>query len=351
MAHEITIRASGKAEMAYVGEKPWHKLGAEVTKGASLETWQREAGMDWEALEAPVQFSHGGITHNMPEKKVIFRGDNGMPLSVMGEGYNIVQPREVLEFFRDLTEQGGWHIHTAGTLNEGRKLWVMASNGERGDVVRGDHVIMNLLLATSLDGTAKTTGAFVNERVVCANTLRVALNERGNLRHSISHRSMFDAAAIKETLGLATDTFGAFMKQARTLAEKPVTPEEARLILKGLFEKPSTHAAQPLPVDKAEVTPLQGASGDFARLMLQMKGGAPAPKDHRNVAKVLDLFNGAGRGAQHAGVAGTAWGLLNAVTEFVDHQAARNDNTRFDSAQFGRGDDLKQTAFAALLAR
>lgn len=336
--------------MAYVGAKPWHKLGAEVTKGASLETWAKEAGMDWEALEAPVQYSHGGIAHNMPEKKVIFRGDNGLPLSVMGDGYNIVQPREVLEFFRDLTEQGGWHIHTAGTLNEGRKLWVMASNGERGDVVPNDHVACNLLLATSLDGTAKTTGALVNERVVCANTLRIALNERGNLRHSISHRSQFDAAAIKETLGLAPDSFAAFMREARSLAEKPVTLEDARFILKGLFEKQSTHTAQPLPVDKSQVTAMQGDAGDFARLMLQSKDAKPA-KDHRNVAKVLELFNGAGRGANHEGVKGTAWGLLNAVTEFVDHQAARTDNARFDSAQFGRGDDLKQSAFAALLAR
>lgn len=82
--------------------------------------------------------------------------------------------------------------------------------------------------------------------------------------------------------------------------------------------------------------------------MAGLKDDAKAPKDHRNVTRILELFAGEGRGATHAGSMGTRWGLLNAVTEFVDHEAARNGDNRLSSAWFGKGDEIK-TQVAELL--
>lgn len=370
--------------MAFVGQTPWHSLGNRVTKGATLETWRREANLDWSAIEAPVQFTTAdGTVCTMPERKVLYRSDNGAPLAVVGEGYNVFQPAECLEFCRDLTEAGGWHIHTAGTLNGGRKLWVMASNHTEGEVAAGDRVRGNLLIATSLDGTLKTHACMTAIRVVCANTLGLALREGGARAHdgaeklrngvhvkrdaggkvsavAVSHRSQFNAEEVKQQLGLARNAFEHFMDDARALTEKSVSETMARDLLRDLIGKPTARAiAKAAATVQGDVTPAEvlaanpalasGASPDFLALLAKDKAG-DAVREHRNVARVLELYKGAGMGSQHVASRGTAWGLLNAVTQFVDHESARTDDSRLASAWFGRGNDLKQSAFNALMA-
>lgn len=352
MAHDLVLnKRTGKYEMAFAGETPWHGLGQKVTEGAPLETWAREGGMDWRAIETPVEYATAEGHRKFMDKKVLFRSDTGDALSVVGAGYNVVQPLEVLEFFRDLTERNEWHIHTVGVLGGGKRFWAMARNHTEGEVVAGDRVKGNLLLATSLDGTLKTHACMTTVRVVCANTVRLALFDRKNdvkqangkaSRVAVSHRSEFNADDVKEQIGVARSAFDTFMENARTLAEKSVTPERARELLRELIGKPTllkTKEAQPAPV----------GGSDFARLLA---GGAVVPqfKEHRNVDRVMQLFEGAGRGADHIGSRGTAWGLLNAVTEFVDHEAARNQDNRLNAAWFGRGADLKDDTFAKLLA-
>lgn len=114
-------------QMAYVGAIPWHGLGNQLTQKQPLEVWQREAGMDWQILESPVHFKsdaigHLGTIHSFPKQKVLFRSDTKAPLSVVSQRYHTVQPREVLEFYRDLTEVSGYELETAGVLKGGRKF-------------------------------------------------------------------------------------------------------------------------------------------------------------------------------------------------------------------------------------
>lgn len=364
MAHELATRANGSAAMAFIGETPWHKLGQSVTKGAPLETWAREAGLEWRALESVVHFQTGETASGeyradgspimvpvygmVDDKKVLYRSDTGAALSVMGDGYKTVQPLEVLEFFRDLTEAGDWHIHTAGALRGGRKIWAMASNHTEGEVSPGDTVKGNLLLATSLDGSMKTTAAITATRVVCANTLRLALSDATG-KIEVSHRSEFDPSEVKRALGVARESFATFMDQARVMAETPVGIEEARDILRTLFGQ---------PVKLADVGPARYSKGtadgsEFAQLLARPAAALAEQKirEHRNVTRTLALFGGEARGSHHAGSHGTRWGLFNACTEFLDHEAGRSADTRLDSAWFGRGHDIKQTAFEMLLAK
>lgn len=350
MAHEISVRANGKAEMAYVGDTPWHGLGQPLTKEASIGVWAHEAGMDWEAKTAPVFFDphqdeeeedRNTELMEIPGHKVIYRSDTEAPLSIMSSDYNIVQPREVLEFFRDITEQGGWHIHTAGVLRGGRKLWAMASNGESAAVgARGaDKINQNILLATSLDGSMKTIAALTAVRVVCANTLSLALRSNGE-KIQISHRSIFDAQAIKRALGVSVATFDSFMEQAREMADTPVKLDEALETLRTIFGAP---AAKAVPS-----TAWMGALKDL--------GNQPVipdeedAKESRSVSRVLELFSGAGRGADYKTAKGTRWGLFNAITEHVDHEMGRSRDTGLDSAWFGRGNGFKQKALELLTA-
>ena len=107
MAHALSIRQTGKAEMAYVGKTPWHKLGQQLPPGASLEVWSQAAGMDWMIESSPVQFTVNGQMHEMPDRVVLYRSDNQFALSSVSRWYKPVHPGEVLGFFRDLTDAAG----------------------------------------------------------------------------------------------------------------------------------------------------------------------------------------------------------------------------------------------------
>lgn len=348
MAHELSIRTDGKAEMAFTGETPWHGLGQSVTKGASIGVWAKEAGMNWEAIPSvPQCFTGEGAALeaiSFDSYKALHRSDTKAPIAIVGANYNVVQPLEVLEFFRDLTEQGGWHIHTAGVLRGGRKLWAMASNGDKGMVnpkaKRGHHqdsVVSNLLLATSLDGSMKTTALLTAVRVVCANTLALALQRNGEAI-TVSHRSVFDAQAVQKTLGLATESFEGFMHKAREMADTPIKMDESLEILRKIFGQ---------PVQKAQSLAWMG---DLASVNSEADAEQEEARESRVVSRVLELFDGAGMGATMPGVAGTRWGLFNAVTQHVDHEMGRTDDTRLDSAWFGRGNGFKQEALKLLVA-
>jgi phage/plasmid-like protein (TIGR03299 family) len=121
--------------MAYVGETPWHGLGNQLTPKQPLEVWVQQSGMDWQIKESPVRFmaeSAGnlGAIHSFPEQKVLYRSDSKAALSVVSQRYKIVQPREILEFYRDLTQLSGYELETAGVLKGGRKFWALARTGQ-----------------------------------------------------------------------------------------------------------------------------------------------------------------------------------------------------------------------------
>lgn len=332
MSHEITIRKNGKAEMAYVGTKPWHGLGEELPAGAPIETWLAAAGMDWTVQRSKVRYAVarnaiGDTFAEWPDYHVLMRSDTKAPLGMVSDGFKVVQPKDVLEFFRDLVEVAGFKLETAGTLRGGSKCWALASIGAEDNIVGRDLVRGRLMMATAFDGTMKTLVKNVAERVVCANTLRIALGESGAPEVKVSHRSVFDAKAVKAQLGIAVDSFARFIVDARRLAARKVDMAEANALVGGLFDPTLS------PNAKAPLSHLE-----------QIKAMA-AVADDKAFKKIIALFGGEGRGANLPGVKGTAWGVVNAVTEYVDHHArARNDSNRIESAWFGRGEAMKAQA-------
>ena len=323
MAHAITQRANGFAEIAYVGEKPWHGLGQELEAGAPIERWLAAAGMDWSVQRSKVRYAtgrDGAAVAEWPDYHVLMRSDTKVPLGMVSDGFKVVQPRDVLEFFRDLVEAAGFRLITAGTLHGGRKFWAQADIRAEDRIVGNDLVKGRLMLATACDGTMHSIAKDVAERVVCANTMRIALGESGSSEVRVSHRSTFDAAAVKKQLGVAVTSFEHFVTDARKLAARRVTGVEANIF-----------AAATVGYDETEIR-----DGKYA--------------DDKAFRKIMTLFQGEGRGANLPGTRGTAWGLVNAVTEYVDHHArARTDSNRIDSAWFGRGDDMKGNAMERAL--
>ena len=315
MAHQIE-------NMAYVGTTPWHGLGKQLPAKQSIDVWAREAGMDWSIEQTPVCFQAG--TESAPDirgfedHKVLFRSDTKAPLSVVGGRYQVVQPREVLEFYRDLTEISGFELETAGVLKEGRKFWALARTGQSTALGGKDVVNGYLLLATSCDGTLATTCTPTTVRVVCNNTLTVALDKVGSQGIRVPHSTRFDAQAVKKQLGIAVARWDHFMYRMNQLSGRKVRKTQVERFIRQVLT----------PIDLGVVP-----------------AGSPLPTNERAMKKVQVLFDGQGRGAELSAAKGTAWGLLCAVTEFVDHERrARSQDNRLDSAWFGVGAAVKQRA-------
>lgn len=312
-------------QMAYVGATPWHGLGSALSPKQPLEIWQREAGMDWQIQESPVHFkadnvSHLSTIHSFPEHKVLYGSDTKTPLSVVSSRYQVVQPREVLEFYRDLTEISGFELETAGVLKGGKKFWALARTGHATALKGNDQVNGYFLLATSCDGTLATTATPTTVRVVCNNTLTISLNGASQAI-KVPHSTRFDSQAVKKQLGTVVSQWDEFMYRMRTLAERKVQWHEAM--------------------------------GFFMEVLCEIRSENPIPEvlpNRRAMETVLNLYEGKGRGAYLVSSRGTAWGLLNAVTEYVDHERrARSSESRIDSGWFGAGAVIKQRALDSAL--
>lgn len=323
MAHEL----ASEKDMAYVGETPWHGLGNKLPKNQPIEVWQKASGMDFEIKQTEVFFnSASGNDGNMlnlrlnKDATVLYRSDNHEPLSVVSKRYKVVQPKEVLGFYRDLVSIGNFELETAGILRGGKKLWALAKTGQETMLAGDDKVKAYLLLATSCDGSLATTAQFTSVRVVCNNTLQMAVGERkGAIR--VPHSTTFDPASVKQALGLGLSSWEYFMANIRTLSNRPVNKFEAMSYLVNVLGDPA------LPLNDQP--------------------------NQKAIQAVYGLYSGGGKGSKLQSASGTAWGLLNGITEFVDvHRRARNQDYRLDSAWFGQGAQIKQRALeqAMLLA-
>lgn len=308
MAHNLTIRREGKVEMAYTGAAPWHHLGTELPADAPISDWIVAAGAEWDICSSPVQYVYekDALTPSTiitaTDRRVLHRSDNGAALGIVSTDYKPVQPHDTIEFFRDLIENLGLKMATAGTLFGGRRFWASGYIDEdcvidNRDVVRG-----YVLLSTSADGSMATTGRYTSTRVVCDNTLRMALSEGATSIRTI-HSTKFDAASAKKAMGLAPVTFHAFMNNMRNLAKTELSEDAATDLTKTLA------------------------------------GEGPVAD------RIMEFFNGEALGADYEGAEGTAWGWLNAVTQFADHdRKAKSDSHRLSSLFFGSASRLKDRA-------
>lgn len=317
MSHELTTRADGRVEFAYLASDgtPWHGLGQALEDGTSIDSWREAAGMDWRIRRSQVRYAVDRDASDfitLPEQHVLFRSDTNAPLGVVSNRYQVVQPGEVIEFFRDIARAGGLELSAAGTIFGGKRFWATAKIGEAAPTSVRDTIGGYILISTSADGSLATEVRRTTVRVVCKNTLAMAFGAQAAVK--VSHRSVFDPATVKDFMGLNTAAWDSFRHNVVKLANVELLEEEA------------------------------------GELAAQLFGGGEKVRETVGFKKVLSLFSGEGMGATLDGVLGTRWGFLNAVTEYADHHVrARTDENRFVASQWGAGADLKQRALAALL--
>jgi phage/plasmid-like protein (TIGR03299 family) len=334
MAHNLA-NIDGKTAMWCVGDREaaWHHLG-QRTDGA--QTWSQAmelAGLNWPIIlnDMYTRAPGGGTPTKVETHKAVWRG-NGSPaiLGVVGADYGVIQNAQAFDFVDALLQaHDGAHYESAGALGKGEKIWVMARvPGADIRIAGTDDVSRSyLLVATGHTGNLSYVAKLCTERVVCENTLQVALGQEGALcriRHSSQASSRLDMA--KKLMPSITLDAKALEVKLNALAQRKMTKDSMLAVLGRLF-----------PENKE--TQRQGRRDTV-------------------LAKVLELFESNDSNAIPQ-VRGTAYNMLNAVTEFTDHfrpvrmtsstDGLSVDQVRAQNAVFGAGDSLKSGALTILL--
>jgi phage/plasmid-like protein (TIGR03299 family) len=344
MSHLIDM-SNGRANMAYAasGGTPWHYLGGAMTEGATIDEWRTAAGMGYKVLSAPVQFTNGAI-HTYSDKIVLYRSDTNTPLGVVSKAYKVVQPAEVLEFFRDLCDAQDMQMETAGVLKGGAVYWALARYSDSLTIGKGDRTNRYALLSSTADGSGATQGQETAIRVVCNNTIRIALaSADGAVR--TRHNTVFDANATKRTMGLRTAdaSWAEFKAKMEALAEKPVSAQEAQDFFSDLLRPAGERAKPRADMGAQNLSDLLAAPvGTSATKLVTDK--APVERAIRGLEDLLQSYYRA-----PGAVPGTAYGLVQGVTHYIDHVRGTSDDKRLTSAWFGQGNTLKTKAFDAAL--
>lgn len=303
------------------GKLPWHGLGTVVSGLLTAQQAIEAAHLAWEVVGMPVTVNGihlpfpGDAESNNDTYQGICRIDSGACLGLVKGRYEIIQNRQAFEFFDAIVGQGRATYETAGALRGGKQVWILAKyNGEV--TIGPDKTRMWCLLVTSHDGSQALSCQWVSERVVCANTLSVALSGKKQcikIRHTVNWADKEQEA--KRVLGLTDDYF-----------------EDLRVQLAKL---------QDHSMDRTQMD-------DFVRLLYPAKDERTIPTITRNTrSDIAELFQ---KGAGNKGE--TRWDALNAVSDWADHGSTlRGENsTRLESSMSGAAAQLKQKAFELLSA-
>lgn len=337
MAHELDM-STGQAAMAYVGETPWHGLGRPLTGNETLDEWRVLAGLDWFAQTAPVQFFANGEMRQDNDRLALYRSDNAALLSVVTPSYHVVQPRQIIDFYGDLCAKRGYTMETAGALRGGRVIWALAKTPANIVLPGDDRVNGYLLLTTSFDKTLATQARFTSIRVVCNNTLTVAVapsineqkikkgvkknvNDKGRaLAVKVNHSTKFSESEVKEEMRL-TEQWHAWGELAQKMAQARIDAEQTAAYFLRVYHDKTLEDLD--NADERSLTTYNNTLYRLGGLMRHSPGGA------------LESASS------------TLWGAVNAVTRDIDFsERALSDDSRLTSAWFGNGEVRKNRAWA-----
>lgn len=319
--------------MMYTNDVPWHGFGTYVgDEPVDSKHAIAAAGLDWEVETKPMFFNtemeddrlivNPSMQQNsVPNHRAMVRSDNNKVLGVVGNRYKPVQNAEAFEFLDGLVDSGQMRYHTAGSLRDGRNVWLLGKIGTM-TVVPKDHVDQYLLLYNSHDGSGALRCFFTAVRVVCANTAAIALNQGKGTGICLRHTSKVHDHLIegKEILQLATKEFDQFKQFTDLMVKTKMTDKMMVQFGEKLFPTPPAKVKTERHIKKREV--------------------------------LLDLFE-YGTGQDIRGVRGTGWAAYSALTEFANyyHPARGVDaqQRRFEASVFSPTGSLIQRGTQELI--
>lgn len=323
-------------KMMYYGAAPWWvpeeaQGGTTVVDGMTAVKLDNPAtaaiaikagGLDWEVNLAPILVADpacpglGGVS--IKNRRATVRSDRPLDKGVLGivsHNYLPIQNREAFKFFDQIVGEGKAIYHTAGCLKEGVRIWLLAKLPETIEIVPGDAIEQFLLLTNAHDGTEAARIRFTPVRVVCQNTLNMALATQDTIEARVRHIGgltwQFKNAA--ELLGITTKAFGDTALHYRAMAGKQ------------------------MGVDGA---------AEYFRAVVPDNPLAVCHTRTENMRSVLNHLYENGRGNDMAQTRGTLWAAYNAVTEYIDHvrMGAATPQKRLYGTWFGTGADLRRDA-------
>ena len=310
MSHDITNVNGINEIVCGSGKAPWHGLGEVVSGLLTAREALTKAHLTWNVESRTV--SVNGIELPLTDYQGMCRNDNGVCLGIVKGRYTPIQNAEAFDFFDSICGQGEAIYDTAGSLRGGKQVWLLAKvDGDQ--KICGDTYRTYALLLTSHDGSQATQVNWVTERVVCANTLSIAMSGAENvikIRHTSNWKEKADQAA--RTLMAGQKYFASVGEALSTLGDKLLTPEQM---------------------------------AEFSKVLVPAKDEKDVPTRTQNIRAELNrLFD---RGAGNHGA--SRYDALQAVTDYADHsQTIRGENTRLESTLLGSGALLKQRAFDLL---
>lgn len=310
--------------MAYAGEVPWHGLGVRVDSTWEPDAMAVAAGVDWEVRSLPIKAKNPNTNkYSIPVDgfNVITRMSDHKILGPCGPRWKPVQNMESIDFFKKFTEAGHMTMETVGSLDGGKQVWGLAKL-QKEITLPGDDVVSGHLLLSNPHIWGKSmTIMFTPIRVVCMNTLMMALrhgNQKFRHPHSVEW-SESQAAKAEEALGLGEKLMEDFGEKANALAEKVV---DDRVI--------DYYLAKVLCPEAVTEGKRGAINVDTGLLNRQFE--------------TVKEFVGTQPGAHLKSSEGTLWGALNAVTFFFDHHYGKSADSRITSAWFGANRITKQKA-------
>ena len=312
MAHEIE-------NMFSVKQVPWHGLGNVVANAPTMAEVLRLAGLDW-SVSMQQLVTVNGVA--VPKHKAIVRDSDNTILGVAGQRYKPLQNADALNFFAPFHESGLCSFETAGSLRSGQKIWIMAAlNAPELEIVKGDVVRKYLLLSNGHDGVTGIRVGFTPVRVVCANTLAMAHNDKTSKLVRVFHSSqtLANLELLRETINAANASFEATAEQYRALTTRHVNKTDLEKYVDVVF--------------------YNGKAAESDREKIARE----------NLNNELQRLFETGYGNDMAGVRGTVWALYNGVTQYLSYEAGRSTDVRIDSLWFGDNKATNQKAFDAAL--
>lgn len=281
----------------YVGDRPWHGLGIRLDNPATSKEAIITAGLDWEVRLDNIAheiYPEGAINTNwekIPSHNAVVRNTDDKVLGVVGNRYQPLQNVNAFGFMDSLVYDGSMKYHVAGSLKGGTKVFILGKIGTT-NIVPNDAVDKYLLLVNTHDGSGSVRVLFTAVRVVCENTVNLALRQEKGQGLAVRHVGdiMAKVEQSKEILGIAQKQFGQFEDFARNITKINFNTEMLENFTKAIL---------PSPIDPEK-----------------MKRTEARREKQRN--KIIELFE-TGVGQDIPGVPGTGWAAYNAVTEYLNY--------------------------------
>ena len=319
--------------MAYAGAVPWHGLGVPVEADLTPIEMMQAADLDWTVSKRPAYTLDEPEWHEkvgvMPVDghHFITRDSDKKILSHCGDDYVPIQNDQIFDFFKKFTDAGHMTMETAGSLRGGSEIWGLAKIASDFELAGGDEVKGYLLINQPHVAGKAMVIKFTPIRVVCNNTLTVALND-GGAAFRMPHIREFDMdvrEAAETALGLSKARQQEFKEQAEFLASKSFKTESVMDYIAELYQPQ-------LLIEKGKAS----VKDDF---IMQEKFN----KTSELVLQSIDQSPGSTLKAAK----GTWWGALNGVTYMEDHKRRETSGgNSLHSAWFGAGANRKAKALS-----